>query len=165
VAEVVDYLKVSGGFKSAVGEVFRRRMTVEAAKKHGLTVSAKELQKEADIFRAERGMHKAIDTKNWLASNGLSVEAFEQFLETNLLISKFKDALGKRANLKRCHASSAVRDCVRSIRIGGTGTSDRAFFRPRHLGPWTQEAPKTSACFENRVGAVCQTALVAVRLQ
>jgi len=115
VAEVVDYLKLSGGFKSAVGDVFRRKVTAEVAKRHGIAVSTKELQKAADILRVDRGLHKAGDTEDWLASNGLSVDALEQFLETNLLISKFKGALEKKANLKKYHASSAVRDSVREM--------------------------------------------------
>lgn len=115
VAEVVDYLKLSGGFMSAVGEVFRRKVTAEAAKRHGIVVSGKELQKAADILRVDRGLHKASDTENWLASNGLSVDALEQFLETNLLIGKFKGALEEKANLKKYHASSAVRDSVREM--------------------------------------------------
>jgi hypothetical protein len=115
VAEVVDYLKLSGGFKSALGEVFRRKVTAEAAKRHRIAVSTKELQKAADILRADRGLHKAGDTEEWLASNGLSVDALEQFLETNLLISKFKGALEKKANLKKYHASSSVKDSVREM--------------------------------------------------
>ena len=115
VAEVVDYLKLSGGFKSALGEVFRRKVTAEAAKSHGIAVSTKELQKAADILRADRGLHKAGDTEEWLASSGLSVDALEQFLETNLLISKFKGALEKKANLKKYHASSSVKDSVREM--------------------------------------------------
>ena len=115
VAEVVDYLKLSGGFKSALGEVFRRKVTAEAAKRHRIAVSTKELQKAADVLRAVRGLHKAGDTEDWLASNGLSVDALEQFLETNLLISKFKGALEKKANLKKYHASSSVKDSVREM--------------------------------------------------
>jgi len=115
VAEVVDHLKLSGGFATALGEVVRRKITADAAKKHGITVSAKELQKVADVFRIDHGLYKASETENWLASNGLSVESFEEYLETSLLINRFKDALEAKANLKKYLSSGTVKDTVREM--------------------------------------------------
>ncbi len=96
VAEVVDYLRMTGQFSPALREVVQRKITAEAAKKAGMRISTGELQKAADIFRVANGLHKASDTDTWLQSNGISAEAFEEFLETNLLINKFKDALGRK---------------------------------------------------------------------
>ena len=95
VAEVVDYLRMTGQFSPALREVVQRKITAEAAKKARMKVSNGELQKAADTFRVANGLNKASDTDAWLKSNGVSLEAFEEFLEANLLINKFKDALGK----------------------------------------------------------------------
>ncbi len=115
VSEVVDHLKFTGGFASALGEVVKRKITVEAAKKQKIRVSAKELQKAADVFRLDRGLYKASDTEKWLKANGLSVQAFEDYLETSLLTSKFKRSLEAKANVKRYLSSTVVKDSVREM--------------------------------------------------
>ena len=96
VAEVVDYLRLTGKFAPALREVIVRKTTVEAAKKCKLKVTAKQLQKAADIFRKVNGLSKAADTQAWLQANGITVESLEEYLETNLLISKYKDHLEKK---------------------------------------------------------------------
>ncbi len=96
VAEVVDYLRVTEQFIPAVREVVERKITAQAARKSGITVSAGELQRAADAFRTVKDLGKASDTQRWLNSAGISVEALEEFLETNILISKFKDRLEKK---------------------------------------------------------------------
>jgi|MudIll2142460700_1097286.scaffolds.fasta_scaffold978860_1 hypothetical protein len=113
VTEVVDHLRFTGGFASALAEVVKRKITAEAAKKQGTTVSDAELQKAADVFRVDRGLYKASDTDKWLRSNGLSVEGFEAYLETSLLINKFKDALVAKADLQKYLSSRVVKSVTR----------------------------------------------------
>jgi len=72
------------------------------------------LQKAADGFRALRDLTKARDTQRWLKANGITIEALEDYLEANILISKFKDKLTKSAP-KKLTASKAVKDTVRRI--------------------------------------------------
>ena len=115
VSEVVDHLKFTGGFASALGEVVKRKITAEAAKKQGIRVSAKELQKAADVFRIDQGLYKATETEKWLKSNGLSVQSLEEYLETSLLTSKFKHALEAKANVKKYLSSTTVKDNVREM--------------------------------------------------
>jgi len=115
VAEVLDYMRMTGTFAQVLSEVVKRRMTAQAAKNHGISVSAKELQKAADDFRVDRGLHKASDTQSWLQSNGLSVGAFEKYLETNLLISKFQDLLEASARRHKYMPSRTVKDNVREM--------------------------------------------------
>jgi len=98
VAEVLDFLRMSGAFNPALSEVVKRRTTAEAAKNYGISVSTEELQKAADAFRDEHGLLKASDMRKWLKTNGLSIDAFERHLETDLLIGKFKDVLQAKAN-------------------------------------------------------------------
>ena len=90
VAEIVDFLRVTGRFQSVLREVVERKVTVEAAKRKGLRVTNQELQTAADAFRLTDGMKKASATEAWLKSLGITVKTLEDYLETNLLISKFK---------------------------------------------------------------------------
>ena len=113
VAEVVDYLRINGDFAPALAEVVQRKVTADAARKSGLKVTAAELQRAADGFRAIRDLLKASDTERWLQANGITVEALESYLETNILISKFKDQLAKRG--KKLLKSKAVAETVREL--------------------------------------------------
>lgn len=114
VAEVVDLMRINGDFAPALAEVVERKIAVAAAKKAGLGVSTAELQKAADGFRALRDLTKARDTQRWLKANGITIEALEDYLETNILLSKFKDKLAKSAP-KKLMASNAVKDTVRRL--------------------------------------------------
>jgi FKBP-type peptidyl-prolyl cis-trans isomerase (trigger factor) len=67
-----------------------RKVSADAAREKGIKVTTDELQEAADAFRSEYGLGKATDTENWLKSNGISLEAFEDYIETNLLIDKLK---------------------------------------------------------------------------
>jgi hypothetical protein len=115
VAEVVDFLRVTGRFLPAVREVVERKLTVEAAKKKGLKVTTQELQKAADAFRLTCGLKKASDTEAWLKSLGITVESLEDYLETNLLISKLKDGLEGKAASQKYLSSPVVKDAIRGM--------------------------------------------------
>jgi hypothetical protein len=115
VAEVLEYMRMTGTFAQVLSEVVKRRMTAQAAKDQGISVSVKELQKAADDFRVDRGLHKASDTQSWLQSNRLSVGAFERYLETNLLISKFKDFLEARARRSKYTPSRTAKNNLREL--------------------------------------------------
>ena len=115
VAEVVDYLRITGGFAPALRTVVERKVTAEAAKKAKVKVTGGELQKAADAFRAVNGLSKAKDTENWLTSNGLSVDAFEDYLETNLYISKFKESLNKKTGKQKYLSSPGVKESVKEM--------------------------------------------------
>jgi hypothetical protein len=99
----------------ALRVVVQRRVTAEAAKRAGIKVSGGELQKGADAFRIANGLNKASETENWLKSNGISVEAFEEFLETNLLINKFKDRLEKKTAKGKYLSSPGIKESVREM--------------------------------------------------
>jgi hypothetical protein len=113
VAEVVDYLRITGRFTPALREVVERKITAEAAKKKGLKVTTQKLQKASDTFRAIHGLHKSSDTKRWLKSNGISEEILEEHLETNLLISMFKDQLEKKTSKTKYLSSQAIKESLR----------------------------------------------------
>ena len=115
VAEVVDYLRMTGQFSPSLREVVQRKITAEAAKKAKVRISNGELQKAADTFRVANGLNKASDTDRWLKSNGVSLEALEEFLETNLLINKFKDALGKKTAKGKYLSSVGIKESIREM--------------------------------------------------
>jgi hypothetical protein len=114
VAEVVDYLRITGGFAPVLRDVIERKITADAAKKKGLKVTTQKLQKASDAFRVVHGLHKSSDTKKWLKSNGISEEALEEFLETNLLISMFKDQLEKKTSKTKYLSSPTIKESVRN---------------------------------------------------
>ena len=115
VAEVVDYLRITGGFAPALREVVERKVTAEAAKKAGITVTKAQLQRASDAWRLANGLNKASDTEAWLSANGITVEALEDYLETNLLMSRLKDQLEKKTAKKKYLDSEGIKESVRQL--------------------------------------------------
>jgi hypothetical protein len=115
VAEVVDYLRITGQFSTALREVVARKVAVAAAKKMRLRVTTAQLQKASDTFRMMHNLIKASDTKAWLKRNGMTVEALEEYLETNLLINKLKDALAKKTSKKKYLSSPIIQESIREM--------------------------------------------------
>jgi len=63
-----------------------RELLVErAARERGLSVSDEELQSAADTFRTARNLHRADDTRAWLATRGWEATDLERYLELQLL--------------------------------------------------------------------------------
>ncbi len=115
VAEVVDYMRITGQFAPALRDVVERKLAGQAAKKLRLTVSKKELQKAADAFRVVHGLKRASDTHHWLKSNGITMEAFEQHVEANLLSHKFKDSLARKAKAGKYLKAPEIKESVREM--------------------------------------------------
>jgi len=115
VAEVVDYLRITGQFAPALREVVERKVTAEAARKSGIKITTAELQKAADAFRVVNDLSKASDTARWLRSTGLSVEALENYLEINILISKFKDTLEKKTSKTKYLSTAGIKESIRDM--------------------------------------------------
>jgi hypothetical protein len=115
VAEVVDYMRITGRFGPFLNEVVRRKVTAEEAKRIGLKVSTSELQKAADAFRVANGLNKTEDTEDWLNSNGISLETLEEFFKTSLLIHKFKDSLARKTGKKKYFSSQGIKESVREM--------------------------------------------------
>ena len=115
VGEVVDYLRLNGGFAPALRAVVERKLAIAAARKAGLKVSDKELQAVADNWRITTGLHRAEDTTEWLQNNGLTLEALELYLEGNFLISKFKDKLAAKADKASFVGSVEIQETLRDM--------------------------------------------------
>lgn len=91
VSEVVDFLRIEGGFSEALASVVRRKYLLRAADGAGIEATPEELQRAADAYRAMHGLHKAADTQAWMANNGITVDKLEKHLEENIRISKARD--------------------------------------------------------------------------
>jgi len=115
VAEVVDYLRFDGGFAIALQEVVKRKLAVEEAKKRGIVVTDDELQKAADVFRVINNLNTAEQTEEWLKGRGLSVEALEEYLETNLFIHELKNQLEKEYDREKYLATDAAKNSIREL--------------------------------------------------
>ena len=115
VQEVVDYTRFTGAFAQNLREVVRRKLTVQAAREKGLEVTDEELQKAADVFRAANNLTTVEQTNNWLQGKGLDLDALENYLEANLLIYKFKEALFQEADQQKLLSLPAVQESLREM--------------------------------------------------
>ena len=115
VAEVVDYLRITGQFAPVLREVVERKISAQAASEKGIKVATSELQKAVDVFRAVNGLSKASDTERWLKSSGITVEILEAYIETNILISKLKDSLEKKTSKNKYLSTSGIKESIRDM--------------------------------------------------
>lgn len=115
VEEVVDFTRLMGSFALALNEVVRRKVTAEAARKKGIHVDASDIQKVADDFRLLHDLHSAQDTEQWFKENGITIERFEEFLETNILVSKFRDDLVCKENVQSFLSSEPVMETIKDV--------------------------------------------------
>jgi hypothetical protein len=116
VADVVDFLRITGQFAPTLQQVVERKVVAEAARENGVRVTTPQLQKAFDTFRHLNGLTLARETEAWLKATGISLETLEEHLEANLLISKYKDKLYKNVGSnKKYQTSSEVKETVREL--------------------------------------------------
>jgi len=80
-------------FRSSPPTLRERRRIIRAAKKKGLSLSLREVQRTVDNFRAACGLNKAEDTKQWLRSHRISLEQFQDYLTFSLIQDKVENRL------------------------------------------------------------------------
>jgi parvulin-like peptidyl-prolyl isomerase len=90
-AEFIRLLKLTGQFESLIEQLVRDKLTVHAARKHAVEVSAEEIQQRADQFRRVRGLHRAADTNQYLDTLGVTLDQFEAFIVDGLYQEKMLD--------------------------------------------------------------------------
>ncbi|MGZ5154760.1 MAG: peptidylprolyl isomerase, partial [Burkholderiales bacterium] len=88
VDEFIKSLKLGGQFESLIEQLVRERLTVLAAKKHGVDVTAEEIQERADQFRRIQGLHRAADTNAYFDRLGVSLDDFETFVTDGIYQEK-----------------------------------------------------------------------------
>jgi hypothetical protein len=114
--DVVDYSRLMGSFVPTLRGVVERKVTADAARQCGMKVTDEELQRGADTFRHANGLSSAKATEEWMNRHGVSVPLLEEFLETSILVSKFKDNLEREADkakyLEHPQVAKLVRDLI-----------------------------------------------------
>lgn len=115
------HLKRRGRLPSLLREAVVEQFVLDRARQEGLVVAAEELQQAADAFRRRHGFISADETRAWLAGQHLSLVEFEDALERDLLIEKFKDRLtqDRIAGHFETQRSSYARARLRLIVVGG----------------------------------------------
>lgn len=94
VGEFVRLLKLNGQYDSLVEQLVRDKLTVRAAKKHGIVVTGDDIQTRADQFRRVRALHRAADMNNYLDALGVSLDEFEVFITETLYQEKMLEQVG-----------------------------------------------------------------------
>jgi parvulin-like peptidyl-prolyl isomerase len=98
--DFIRILKLSGQFEGLVEQLVRDRLTVRAAKKQGIPVSADEIQERADQFRRVQGLHRAADMNHYLDAIGVSLDEFEAFITDTLYQEKMMAEVGNERAVK-----------------------------------------------------------------
>lgn len=86
--DFLRHLKLGGQYEGLIDQLVRDKLTVQAAKKHGIGLTAEEIQERADQFRRVQGLHRAADMNNYLDRLGVSLDEFEIFITDGLYQEK-----------------------------------------------------------------------------
>jgi parvulin-like peptidyl-prolyl isomerase len=78
--DFVKLLRFTGAFDGLLEDLVKDKLTVHAAKKAGIAITAEELQERADQFRRVKGLHRAVDMNRYLEATRISLDEFEQYL-------------------------------------------------------------------------------------
>ncbi len=95
VQEFLQSLRLKRRLQPLLLEATAEKVTLEAARREGLTVSDEELKRAADRYRQSAGLYTPAHTQQWLTHEGLTLADFEMILENYLLIEKFKERLAE----------------------------------------------------------------------
>jgi peptidylprolyl isomerase len=109
IEQVVRIWKLTGQFESLVEQFVRDRLTVRAAKKHGVRVAPEEVQERADRYRRVRGLHRAADTNRFLDHLGISLDEFEAFVTDDLYQEKMMQQVCSPQAVERYFAAHSPR--------------------------------------------------------
>ncbi len=89
--DFIRVLKLTGQFENLIEQLVKDKLTVRAAKKQGIVVSAQEIQDRADQFRRVQGLHRATDMNHYLDTLGVSLDEFELFITDSLYQEKMME--------------------------------------------------------------------------
>jgi parvulin-like peptidyl-prolyl isomerase len=97
VGEFIRLLKLTGQFDGLIEQLVRDKLTVHAAKKHGVRISEDDIQQRADQFRRVRGLHRAADMNHYLDALKVSLDEFEAFVTDSLYQERMLEHVGDTA--------------------------------------------------------------------
>lgn len=90
-SNLLTYVKSNGA--QIIVELATRRIVAKAAAEMGIAASDQDLQAEADETRRSLGLHEAAATSQWLKTNKISLDEFEQIVADKVLASKLRKKL------------------------------------------------------------------------
>lgn len=86
--DFVKSLKLNGKFDCLLDEMLKTKLTIHAAKQHGVSLSDTEVQERADRFRSENGLYRAKDAAKYLATKKITLDEFEEHIRDSLYQEK-----------------------------------------------------------------------------
>ncbi|ACB52020.1 conserved hypothetical protein [Crocosphaera subtropica ATCC 51142] len=90
---IINFLKTTLKFKEIYCQIQYQRIINQAAEKMNLTVTAEEIQIEADSQRTQRSLEKAADTYAWLDEQMINSDDWEAGIYNSILRQKLAEAL------------------------------------------------------------------------
>ncbi|WP_424095619.1 peptidylprolyl isomerase [Moorena producens] len=91
--EITEFLKREIQLKDVSEKILYQKVINRAAAERNLTVTAEEIQEEADKFRHENRLEKASETLAWLADNMITSDDWEAGIRQQLLAKKLSKCL------------------------------------------------------------------------
>ena len=91
--DILDLLKKNMQLKETCQRIWYQRIINQTAQARGLTVTADEIQSEADRVRSEQRLEKSADTLAWLADQMVTPENWEAGIYDRLLAKKLSECL------------------------------------------------------------------------
>ncbi|MDY6837284.1 MAG: peptidylprolyl isomerase [Thermodesulfobacteriota bacterium] len=98
--QFINILKMSNEFPLLAEKVIRDKITVQEAKKKGISVSTEEVQQEADDFRRVAALHRAKDTQEWMDQRGLTLDEFEIFVTERIYKKKMVETITSEQSIE-----------------------------------------------------------------
>jgi len=98
--DLLRYLKLSGRITPILSDMVIQQLVRNYFIQNQMEISIDELQRACDHFRSNIGLYKASSTHEWFNSLNISIDDFEQFIETGLMVSKLKKDVASIENVK-----------------------------------------------------------------
>jgi len=98
--EVMKYLVLNRMSFRIYCEIIMNKEVVKKAKDLGIQVSDEQLQEFSDSYRKVTGLQSADDTFNYLKKEGLTLDDFEAYCETKILMDLIKDHLADKKGME-----------------------------------------------------------------
>ncbi len=86
--DFVKLLRFRADYEELIEPLLSDKLTVHAARKHGLRVTDEEVQERADQLRRLQGLHRAKDMMDYLTDMGLTIDEYAEFVGEGLLKQK-----------------------------------------------------------------------------
>jgi parvulin-like peptidyl-prolyl isomerase len=98
--EVIKFLALTGQFLNIFFEIIKYKEVLKKAKELGMSASDEQLQEFADQYRTTRGLYSSDEMLNFLKSNGLTEDDFEDFCEATILLMALKNHLATEKKIE-----------------------------------------------------------------